>query len=132
MGEDLGGGDDKIISPSPLPSPPRGEGKPFITPAEPGGILAHYDKTSSLQLVIFKEDSDKEVRGQSRNLQRPFQLLQNNHFVIVSHFRIQGTPVPTNDVRIGASAMQHGLKVLTTHKYYLEILQIITEYHEAS
>jgi len=44
MGEDLGGGDDKIISPSPFPSPPRGEGRPFIPPAELEGILAHFDK----------------------------------------------------------------------------------------
>jgi len=32
---------------------------------------------------------------------------------------------------IAASAMQHGLKVLTTDKHYLEIPQIITEYLEA-
>lgn len=52
--------------------------------------------------------------------------------IIVHHLRIKGTPVPTNDLWIAASAMQHGLKVLTTDKHYLEIPQIITEYHEAS
>jgi len=34
----------KIIPPSPYPSPPRGEGRPFIPPAELGGILAHFYK----------------------------------------------------------------------------------------
>jgi len=29
------------------------------------------------------------------------------------------------------SAMQHGLRVLTTDKHYLEVPQIITEYFEA-
>jgi len=52
--------------------------------------------------------------------------------VIVNHLRIKGTPVPTNDLWIAASAMQHGLKVLTTDKHYLEIPQIITEYHPAN
>jgi len=51
---------------------------------------------------------------------------------IVSHLRIKGTPIPTNDLWISASAMQHGLKVLTTDKHYLEIPQIITEYYSTS
>jgi predicted nucleic acid-binding protein len=52
--------------------------------------------------------------------------------VIVNHLRIKGTPIPTNDLWIAASAMQHGLKVLTTDKHYLEIPQIITEYRPAN
>jgi predicted nucleic acid-binding protein len=51
--------------------------------------------------------------------------------VIVQSLRVKGTPIPTNDLWIAASAMQHGLKVLTTDKHYLEIPQIITEYFEA-
>jgi predicted nucleic acid-binding protein len=50
--------------------------------------------------------------------------------VIVQSLRIKGTPIPTNDLWIAASAMQHGLKVLTTDKHYLEVPQIITEYVE--
>jgi len=49
--------------------------------------------------------------------------------VILHHLRTKGTPVPTNDVWIAASAMQYGLKVLTTDRHYIEIPQIITEYH---
>jgi predicted nucleic acid-binding protein len=51
--------------------------------------------------------------------------------VIVQSHRMKGTPIPTNDLWIAASAMQHGLKVLTTDKHYLEVPQIITEYFEA-
>jgi len=36
-----------------------------------------------------------------------------------------GTPVPTNDVWIAASAMQHGLAVLTTDSHFLKISQVI-------
>lgn len=50
--------------------------------------------------------------------------------VIVQSLRMKGTPIPTNDLWIAASAMQHGLKVLTTDQHYLEIPQIITEYFE--
>jgi len=36
-----------------------------------------------------------------------------------------GTPVPTNDIWIAASAMQHGLAVLTTDSHFLKISQVI-------
>jgi tRNA(fMet)-specific endonuclease VapC len=44
---------------------------------------------------------------------------------------MQGTPIPTNDLWIAASAMQHGLKVFTNDKHYLEIPKVITEYFDA-
>jgi len=50
--------------------------------------------------------------------------------VIVQFLQMKGTPIPTNDLWIAASAMQHGLKVVTTDKHYLEVPQIITEYFE--
>ena len=49
--------------------------------------------------------------------------------VIVKYLRATGTPLPTNDLWIAASAMQHGLKILTMDKYYVEIPQIIAEYY---
>ncbi|MBI4621579.1 MAG: type II toxin-antitoxin system VapC family toxin [Desulfobacterales bacterium] len=51
--------------------------------------------------------------------------------VIVNHLRKEGTPIPTNDLWISASAMQHGLKVVTTDSHYLKVSQIITEYYQA-
>ena len=50
--------------------------------------------------------------------------------VILSHLRKSGAPIPTNDIWIAASAMQHGLKVLTMDKHYLGVPQIITDYHK--
>jgi predicted nucleic acid-binding protein len=50
---------------------------------------------------------------------------------IVSYLRRKGTPIPTNDLWIAASAMQHGLKILTTDKHYAEIPQVITEYYHS-
>ncbi|HYA93370.1 MAG TPA: type II toxin-antitoxin system VapC family toxin [Thermodesulfobacteriota bacterium] len=54
----------------------------------------------------------------------------DRYAVIVQSLRLKGTPIPTNDLWIAASAMQHGSMVLTTDKHYLEVPQIITEYFE--
>lgn len=51
---------------------------------------------------------------------------------IVDHLHTKGSPIPTNDLWIAASTMQHGLKVLTTDKHYLEVPQIITQYYRPS
>lgn len=50
--------------------------------------------------------------------------------VIINHLRLKGTPIPTNDIWIAASAMQHGLKALTTDRHFLDVPQVITEYHK--
>jgi tRNA(fMet)-specific endonuclease VapC len=47
--------------------------------------------------------------------------------VIADHLRRAGTPIPTNDLWIAASAMQHGLKILTTDRYFLHVSQVLTE-----
>lgn len=38
-----------------------------------------------------------------------------------------GVPIPTNDIWIAASAMQHGLKVLTTDAHYTKVPHIVSE-----
>ena len=45
--------------------------------------------------------------------------------VIVQSLRKAGTPIPTNDLWIAASAMQHGLKVLTTDAHFQKVQQIV-------
>ena len=45
--------------------------------------------------------------------------------VIVQSLRKAGTPIPTNDLWIAASAMQHGLKVLTTDAHFRKVQQIV-------
>jgi predicted nucleic acid-binding protein len=49
--------------------------------------------------------------------------------VIHDTLRKAGTPVPTNDLWLAATAMQHGLKVLTTDRHFERIVQIIAEVH---
>jgi predicted nucleic acid-binding protein len=49
--------------------------------------------------------------------------------VIFQYLKRQGTPVPTNDVWIAASAMQLGLRILTTDAHFQRIPQVIVDYH---
>jgi len=52
--------------------------------------------------------------------------------VILDSLWKAGTPVPTNDIWIAATAMQHGLRVLTTDSHYLKITQVIVDCYEVS
>ncbi len=49
--------------------------------------------------------------------------------VIINYLRKNGMPIPTNDIWIAASAMEYGLKVITSDKHYLNIPHIITEFY---
>jgi predicted nucleic acid-binding protein len=42
-----------------------------------------------------------------------------------------GTPIPTNDIWIAASAMEYGLMVVTTDDHYQKIPQIMVDYFAA-
>ncbi len=46
---------------------------------------------------------------------------------ILTYLRGAGNPIPTNDVWIAASAMEHGLRVVTTDKHFQEVPQILVE-----
>ena len=52
--------------------------------------------------------------------------------VILNGLWQAGTPIPTNDIWIAASAMEYGLSVVTTDQHYQKIPQIIVAYFEVS
>ncbi len=43
-----------------------------------------------------------------------------------------GTPIPTNDLWIAASAMQHGLRLLTTDAHFQKVPQVIVDHFRSS
>ncbi|MBI2454973.1 MAG: type II toxin-antitoxin system VapC family toxin [candidate division NC10 bacterium] len=49
---------------------------------------------------------------------------------IQDFLRRQGTPIPTNDVWIAATAAQHGLRLLTLDAHFLHIPQVIVDFFE--
>ena len=46
---------------------------------------------------------------------------------IPTYLRGAGNPIPTNAVWIAASAMEHGLRVITTNKHFQEVPQILVD-----
>jgi tRNA(fMet)-specific endonuclease VapC len=56
----------------------------------------------------------------------------DRYAVILNSLWKAGTPIPTNVIWIAASAMQHGLRVLTTDTHYQKISQVIVDYFEMS
>lgn len=50
--------------------------------------------------------------------------------LILSSLRKAGTPIPTNDLWIAASAMQHGLHLITTDAHFQKVSQVIVDYFQ--
>jgi tRNA(fMet)-specific endonuclease VapC len=46
---------------------------------------------------------------------------------IIVYLWVKGAPIPTNDLWIAATAMQYGLKLVTTDVHYQQLPQIIVE-----
>jgi tRNA(fMet)-specific endonuclease VapC len=52
----------------------------------------------------------------------------DRYAVILNSLRSSGTPIPTNDVWIAATAMQHGLRIVTTDQHFLKVRQILVDF----
>ena len=50
--------------------------------------------------------------------------------VIFADLKKAGRPVPSNDLWIAASAMQHGLPILSLDSHFLRIKQVLVEHFE--
>jgi len=100
----------------------------FLNPVIIGELLAGF-------LMGKNEKKNREILKEFLSSPRVKVLAideetSERYAAIINHLRIRGTPIPTNDLWISASAMQYGLKVLTTDSHYLKIPQIITEYYQ--
>jgi predicted nucleic acid-binding protein len=51
----------------------------------------------------------------------------DRYAAILDGLRRAGTPIPTNDLWVAATAMQHGLRVVTTDAHFLRVPQILVE-----
>lgn len=52
----------------------------------------------------------------------------DRYAVIFTALRAAGTPIPTNDIWIAASAMEHGLRLLTTDSHYRKVGQVVVDH----
>lgn len=98
----------------------------FLNPVIFGELLAGFamgkhEKKNKAVLQEFLSSPRVKLIGMDEET-------SERYAVIVSHLRKLGATIPTNDLWIAASAMQYGLKVLTTDSHYLKVPQIITEW----
>jgi predicted nucleic acid-binding protein len=52
--------------------------------------------------------------------------------VILNTLWAAGTPIPTNDLWIAATAMQYGLEIVTTDSHYQKVLQVLVRHFPIS
>ncbi len=79
------------------------------------------------------ESELKEFLSSPRVIFVDFDLATSERYaVILNSLWKAGTPIPTNDLWIAASAMQHGLRLLTTDAHFQNVNQIIVDHFQTS
>jgi len=100
-----------------------------LTPIALGELRAGFMKGK------WKEKNNQELRtflSSTRvNVVNLDESTSDRYAVILNSLWKTGTPIPTNDIWLAASAMQHGLRVLTTDIHYQKVDQVIVDYFEA-
>lgn len=56
----------------------------------------------------------------------------DRYALILDSLRSAGTPIPTNDIWISSSAMEHGLQVVTTDEHFRKVPQILVDWFAES
>lgn len=99
-----------------------------VTPVVIGELLAGFLRGKN------RRKNERELEGflaspRVRTLNIDAQTSER-YAVIVNSLREAGTPIPTNDIWIAASAMQYGLRLLTTDAHYRTVSQVIVDFFE--
>ena len=85
-----------------------------------GFLLGKHEKRNRTVLREFLASPRVKIREIDEET-------SERYAVIFTYLREQGTPIPTNDIWIAASAMQHGLKLITTDAHYRKVPQVIVD-----
>lgn len=102
----------------------QGAGEVAVTPVVIGELLAGFtggrfgDRNRSLLREFLATSRVRILDVDAETSER--------YAAVWFHQREQGTPIPTNDLWIAASAMQHGLAILTTDRHFLKVPQVLT------
>jgi tRNA(fMet)-specific endonuclease VapC len=99
-----------------------------LNPMVPGELLAGFikGKREARNREIIEEFMESpRVRFRAID-----EETSERYAVIFNYLREKGTPIPTNDLWIAATAMQFGLRVVTTDRHFQKVPQIIAEFHE--
>lgn len=74
-----------------------------------GEILKEFLASPRVQVAVIDEETSERYAA------------------IIVYLWVKGTPIPANDLWIAATAMQYGLKLVTTDGHYRHVPQIIVE-----
>lgn len=88
-----------------------------------GFMRAGHRRKNEQELEAFLSSPRAQVSDVDRETAR-------RYAVILDGLRTAGTPIPTNDIWIAASAMQHGLRLVTTDAHYRHVKQVIVDYFD--
>ncbi len=95
----------------------------FLNPIVIGELLAGFMGGS------HRQKNEKELReflaAPSVGVLKIDEETSGRYALILNSLRGEGTPIPTNDIWIAASAMQHGLEVLTADAHFSKVTQIV-------
>jgi tRNA(fMet)-specific endonuclease VapC len=53
------------------------------------------------------------------------EITSDRYSRIAAQLRLQGTPIPTNDIWIAAQAMEHGAELITSDKHFSKISGLV-------
>jgi predicted nucleic acid-binding protein len=95
----------------------------FISPVVVGELLAGFKRGK-------QEEKNKKQLDEFLSRERVFQLSISTgtsefYAFILNQLKEQGTPIPTNDIWIAASAMENGAGVATRDEHFSKIKGII-------
>ncbi len=99
-----------------------------LTPIVLGELLAGFRKgqwrtKNERELDTFLASSQVAVTGIDEQT-------SERYVVILDALRRKGRPIPTNDLWIAASAMQHGLRIVTRDPHFKYVEQTVVDYFD--
>jgi predicted nucleic acid-binding protein len=95
----------------------------FMTPVVFGELIAGFlggnrAKKNRDELQTFRSSSRVDFLNVDEETAA-------RYAVILDGLRKAGSPIPTNDIWIAATAMQHGLRIVTTDPHYEKVQQVM-------
>ena len=95
----------------------------FLNPIVIAELLAGFG--GGRRRAVNESGLDKFLAGPRSNVVDVDQETAGRYALILNSLKTAGTPIPTNDIWIAASAMQHGLELLTADAHFDKVAQIV-------
>ena len=95
----------------------------FLNPVVIAELLAGFG--GGRRRVENESGLDKVFAGPRSSVVDVDRETATRYALILNSLRAAGSPIPTNDIWIAASAMQHGLELLTADAHFTKVAQII-------